>query len=132
MKDTEEDYLEKTSSAMWTLDDFCSWCANERFMDRKKILDHIKRRLQDVNKTKLIPEEMRQKAFELLENLKARDYLFLRVATYLKRHYEDIEGIRGALHEAQKLVGTKKNPQILFEDEVLTLPSPVDIQENES
>ena len=42
-----------------------------------------------------------------------------------------IEGIRGALREAQKLVGTQKKDQILFEDEVSTSPSPADMQEED-
>ncbi|KAG9300280.1 hypothetical protein G9A89_011353 [Geosiphon pyriformis] len=42
-----------------------------------------------------------------------------------------IEGIRGALCEAQKLVGTKKKDQILFEDEVSTSPSPADMKEED-
>ncbi|RUS22863.1 hypothetical protein BC937DRAFT_86157 [Endogone sp. FLAS-F59071] len=42
-----------------------------------------------------------------------------------------IEGIRGALREAQKLVGTIKKDQILFEDEVSTSPSPADMKEED-
>ncbi|RUS29944.1 hypothetical protein BC938DRAFT_480029 [Jimgerdemannia flammicorona] len=72
MKTTEEGYLEKTPLSSWTLDGFCDWCASDdRFAsEKKKMLDYIKRSLVNVTKSGLIPVEMRQRATELLDQLK--------------------------------------------------------------
>ena len=51
-------YLQSTSPAKWTLDDFANWLAANSSDDKKKIIDHMKKELKSYSDNELIRDDV--------------------------------------------------------------------------
>jgi len=66
------DYLRSTSSTKWTLDEFATWIAANHSDDKKKIIDYMKKSLENYSSAVHVDVNIRQKAADLLNDLKVR------------------------------------------------------------
>ncbi|CAG8666066.1 11436_t:CDS:10, partial [Acaulospora morrowiae] len=66
----KNDYLQITSPALWSLDDFATWCGSCEVLEgsKVKIVDHMKKRLEKTKSNIYIKDDMRKKATDLYED----------------------------------------------------------------
>ncbi|KAF0482731.1 hypothetical protein F8M41_023351 [Gigaspora margarita] len=63
----KNDYLQITPPAMWSLDNYATWCGSCELLeeDKVKIMDHMKKRLEKTKNNIYIKDDIRKKATDL-------------------------------------------------------------------
>ncbi|CAG8834434.1 11170_t:CDS:10, partial [Gigaspora margarita] len=66
----KNDYLQITPPAMWSLDNYATWCGSCELLegDKVKIMDHMKKRLEKTKNNIYIKDDIRKKATDLYED----------------------------------------------------------------
>jgi len=66
----KNDYLQITPPALWSLDDYATWCGSCELLEgnKVKIVDHMKKRLEKTKNNIHIKNDIRKKATDLYED----------------------------------------------------------------